>query len=571
VVGPEVDQPAVKKLAALRTRLARLRRRRRLLRWATGYAGLGLAVLTILALIFGADWLLEMSLSQRIVALVMALGVLGWAFRHYTLPWLGQREDVVDVALLVERHEQIDTDLVAALEFDSPAASGWGSAPLQQAVIDGAARVGQRLDISRELSLRQLARRAVLLALVAVIWGGVACWAPEIIAIFFRRLLLAPLHYPSRTRIEAVTVNDQPLDLADPGRVPIKIPYGTAVRFVVRCSGRERPSGNVELTAVSRGPRANVSLARELKTPGVYRGQLERLLESVDYGVRVGDAWTEPGQLIVVAPPVVDLEMEVVPPSYTGTGGPVKVAAGLRQVPVIEGSQVDLRIYCDKRLQQATLTLDGHSFQLHRQEGGNVAGRADAWVLDTRGTPLAAVVEQLQYTIQVTDLDGLHLEQPLQGLIRIQPDQPPQISGSIISPMYLPTARPTIHFQASDDYGLARVVIIRQVIHADGRTSEDEIPIYKPASEQHLQRKLDDSYRLDLAPLKLTKGDQVKIVLQAVDFRGPRQGKAVLSEPLVFQVTDQQGILTMMRESDQKSSEQLKKMIQDQLGIGGSP
>ena len=71
--------------------------------------------------------------------------------------------------------------------------------------------------------------------------------------------------------------------------------------------------------------------------------------------------------------------------------------------------------------------------------------------------------------------------------------------------------------------------------------------------------------------MKLTKADQVKIVLQAVDYRGPRPGRAVLSDPLGFQVTDQQGILTMMGQSDQKSSEQLKKMIQDQLGIGGSP
>jgi hypothetical protein len=530
-----------------------------------------LAVLTVLALAFAADWLLEMSLPQRIVAMVISLGVLAWAFRRYTLPWLGQREDVVDVALLVERQEQIDTDLVAALEFDSPAAAGWGSVPLQQAVIDGAARVGQRLDISRELSLGQLTRRAALLALVAAIWAGVACWSPEIVAIFFRRLLLSPQHYPSRTQIEALSVNDQPLDLAEPGREPIKVPYGAAVRFAVRCSGRLPASGKAELTAVSRGPRAEVSLDRERKSPGLYRGQLPRLLESVDYRVRVGDAWTEPGQMIVVAPPVVDLEMEVVPPSYTGTGGAVKVAAGLRQVPVIEGSQVNLRIDCDKRLREATLALDGHSFALRRPAGGNAAGRADTWVLDTAGTPLAAVVEQLQYTIQVTDVDGLHLEQPLQGVIRIQPDQPPQISGSIISPLYLPTARPTVHFQASDDYGLARVSIIRQVIHADGQTSEDEVLVYKPASEQQLQRKLDDSYRLDLAPLKLTKGDQVKIVLQALDYRGPRPGRAVLSDPLVFQVTDQQGILTMMRQSDQKSSEQLKKMIQDQLGIGGSP
>jgi hypothetical protein len=292
-------------------------------------------------------------------------------------------------------------------------------------------------------------------------------------------------------------------------------------------------------------------------------------VESVEFRLLSGDASTERGQLLVVAPPTADLEMEVAPPSYTGLGGPTKVAAGLRQVPVIEGSRVNVRIRSDKRLRQATLAIEGRQFALAREE--SAGGRADSWSLDAAGTPLAAVIEEIRYTIQVEDLDGLHLQQPLQGVIRPEPDQPPQISGSIVTPKVLPTARPTIRYVASDDYGLARVAIVRQVIHADGQTSEEQVEIYKPASEKALQRKIEDRYALDLAPLQLAKGDQVKVVLQAVDFRGPRPGQATLSEPMVFQVTDQQGILTMMMESDRQSAEQLKKMIHDQLGVGGSP
>jgi hypothetical protein len=565
----KVDQFAMNKLHTLRTRLARLRRRRRLLRLATGYSALGLALLTILALALGIDWFLEMSRAQRVVALLVALAALVWAVRRYTLPWLGRREDEVEVALLVERQERIDTDLVAALEFESPAAAAWGSEQLQQAVIQQGARIGERLDIGRGLSLRQLMRRVTALALVAALWAGIACWSPEIMLTFFHRLLLSAQRYPSRTLIESITINDQSIDPHDPGRAPLKLPYGSPVRFAIVCSGKLPQSGQAELTVVPNGPQAIVALPGDRRSLGVYRGEFARLLESVEFRLLAGDAATERGQLVVVAPPTADLEMEVLAPSYTGLGGPRKVAPGLRQVPVIEGSRVNVRIRCDKRLRQATLAIEGRKFALRREE--SAGGKADSWTLDVAGTPLAAVVEEIQYTIQVEDLDGLHLQQPLQGVIRTEPDQPPQISGSIVTPKVLPTARPTLRYVASDDYGLARVAVIRQVIHADGQTSEDQVEIYKPVSEHSLERKLEDRYALDLTSLKLVKGDQVKVVLQAVDFRGPRPGQATLSDPMVFQVTDQQGILTMMMESDRQSAEQLKKMIHDQLDVGGSP
>ena len=112
--------------------------------------------------------------------------------------------------------------------------------------------------------------------------------------------------------------------------------------------------------------------------------------------------------------------------------------------------------------------------------------------------------------------------------------------------------------------------MLRQVVHADGQAGEqDEVEIYKHAPGQTLSRDRDGVVSLDLSSLKLAKGDQLKVTVQAVDYRGPRPGQASLSEPLVFHVTDLQGILQMVTESDRKSAEQLQIMIQRQLGIGG--
>ena len=80
-----------------------------------------------------------------------------------------------------------------------------------------------------------------------------------------------------------------------------------------------------------------------------------------------------------------------------------------------------------------------------------------------------------------------------------------------------------------------------------------------------------DKYTFSLADLKLAKGDQLKLTLEAVDFRGNTSGKSTMSEPLVLHVTDQSGILSAMAESDQRSAQQLGDIISRQLGIGGRP
>lgn len=47
-------------LSKLHRRLARLRRRRRFIRWGTGYSALLTVLLWLLATLFLADWLLHM-------------------------------------------------------------------------------------------------------------------------------------------------------------------------------------------------------------------------------------------------------------------------------------------------------------------------------------------------------------------------------------------------------------------------------------------------------------------------------------------------------------------------------
>ena len=572
------------RLSKLRKRLARLRRRRRGVRWGTGYTALAVALLWVLSATFLVDWLLEigrarlgmqleMNRPERIVALVICAGVLVWVFRRFTRPWLGHRETELDMALLVERRQQIDSDLVAAIQFESPQAPEWGSVRLEQRVIDQTAKFGRRLDVMQGFSWKPLIWRTVVLSVTAAVLAVCVWQFPNHARAFLSRFfLLAPQHYPTRTVIETVQINGRRVEMTGWRPHVVKSPYGQPVRFEVTCSGRLPVAGHADLKA-NRGAETSVALSPAEERPNAYAGELPRLVEAVEYQILLGDAWTDPARIEVVPLPTIDVELEVTPPSYAA-GGQTRTPtpAGLRQISVIEGSRVQVRITSDKVLKEAALSIDGRRFEMIRDESHTpLSGTAtDCWTLATDNTPLARVLDPLRYEIRAVDMDDLEPERPTRGVIRIKADHEPRVVASAVTEFVLPAANPGVSYDASDDYGLARLSILPEVTHEDGRVDQPgEIVMYQLPEHESPLAEVRARYALDLAPLGLVKGDELKITLQAVDYRGRAQeGKATLSEPLLFQVTDERGILAAMAETDRESAGRLKTMIQRQIEVG---
>ncbi len=558
----------MKQLDSLRTRLHRLRRHRQRLRWLGAYGALAAGLMATLLVVLAVDWAMDMSRVQRVLALAVGAAAMIGIVRSYTLPLLGHREGELDMALLVERQEHIDTDLVAALQFEAAEAGRWGSGQLQQAVIDRVAAVQGQIDVFAGLSRRQATRRTALALSLAGVWLAL-CWlVPEHLGVFANRLLLGVRHYPSNTRIEAITVNGVEIDLLAPARTPVTVAFAAPVQFQVRCSGILPREGEARIEAVA-GQQTVVALGPNRSRRGVFAGELSSLTAAADYRLVLGDARTEAGRLLIVPLPTADVELEVVPPAYAPTTTAGRIPLGQRQISVVEGSRVIVRLKAGKPLQRATLAIEDQRFALRRDVPGD--DRRETWIQDATDSPLAAVLAPLKFELQVADRDGLPLEQPLQCMIQISPDQPPRVAVAGLTPAILPTARPSIIYRASDDYGLKRLWLVRQVTRGDGTTSGDEVEIYRTPDEKHLSRTLGDRTSMDLSALKLVKGDKLKVSLRAEDFRGPRPGQQTLSEPVIFQVTDEQGILALMMEWDRKSAEQLQEMIERQLDLGGSP
>jgi hypothetical protein len=578
------------KIAPLHAHLAALRRQRWGLRMVQGGMALAVLLLASLAVDFLFDWLFVFGRLQRGVLLMALAGLALWGLRRFVWPSFLAHESDIDLALLVERQQGIDSDLVAALQFESPQARSWGSAELEEAVVDYVAEFGNGLKVKRGLSGTDVRRTALALAVTA----GAVCFAaglfPDHAAVFLNRLLLGSAHYPTKTIINRVAINGAGVDLARASASPPRVPLGSPVRFEIEATGVLPVAGTIRVVAKTGGGATTLTLARVEKSPessststefaessreesakpqangerALYVAELARLTEEISYQIFLGDAWTEPAPIPVIPPPVVSLELDHTPPPYAARAAASRVAASSRQLSVIEGSQVKLTVRCgNKRLGKVELVTGEAHYALQPQDVEN-----HEWKLAASGTPLSRVTEPIPFEIEAVDEDGLSPDQALRGHIRIEADRPPRIAAAVVTEKVLPAAQPGIAWGAADDYGLAEIRLHRQLTRQNGEIEQALEIVRKVPGADQPQTVLRGRYVLDLAPLSLSKGDQVRVTLEAVDYRGDQSGMTAQSEPVVFQVTDESGILAGLIEADAKSARQLDEIIQRQLGIG---
>jgi hypothetical protein len=146
------------------------------------------------------------------------------------------------------------------------------------------------------------------------------------------------------------------------------------------------------------------------------------------------------------------------------------------------------------------------------------------------------------------------------------------------TPYVVPAAAPTIYLRAVDDHALGRIWMTCEISHGKegsrseesngGATRSKDVPVYELAAGQPTKRDIAAEPALDFASLGVVKGDIVKVTVWARDFRGRREGKATSAEPLVFQVTDELGVLAHLAEADKLTAGELKTMVEKELGIG---
>ena len=571
-------------LGQLRSELTRLRNTRQMVRGISGLSLLLQSAMLILVGGFLLDWLLDMSTAQRCILLTLMSVVLVWCFRRFVKPWFGQDDNLIELALDVEQRHGLDNDLVSAIQFEGPEAATWGSTQLETAVITQVAELTPSLKVFEGLSFAGFRQRMIILALAVALPTLASGLFPGYFLAYLNRIFLGSSQYPTATQIAEVLVNGQPV-INETGLVTEEVtsPFGHPLTYQVRVAG-ETPAAtarNIHVQSLDGAVSTDVRLSQNdspsesdsasetvaSDTPLILTGELPRLMDSVAIQVFVGDARSSKITIRATPLPVVEPELSVTPPEYVRAAiAPADSTESKRALSVVEGSRIDLTVRSlNKPLEMVALTIDESDYRLTPKDA-----EKREWTLDVSGTEFADVSETLRYQIQATDAQGLQLENPIHGTIRLRTDQPPRLAISARTRNVVATAKPPIIWSASDDFGLSRVFARIQVARMDGEVSETEIEVASKPERGTPQTSLRGTYPLDLSSLKLVKGDELKVTFAAYDYRGDAEPAISYSEPIQFQLTDRQGILSGLLETDEESARQLDAIIRRELGIGDS-
>lgn len=618
------------KLSRIRGELASLRLWRQLFRWS-GALALLLAVVIVAVL---AMYLLDYSFErlgfhttavQRLILVLLGLGGVAWVFVRYCWPLLSVSETDLEMALWVERQQGIDTDLVAALQFEQAERAGWGSPQLQAAVVDYVGDWSERIDVYEGLDRRGtlhsggffLGAVAVLLLIVLI--------SPSTFGVFLRRVaLLQPDHYPSATELREIVVLGKSVGPTLHALKPVRSAMGQPLTLRVQAAGTLPTEGGfVDFTSQTTGESVRAQLLPDGEpVDGVvsYRLQGDRKLrDSLTYQVYLNDAWTNPAGIEMAPLPIVKPELLVDPPAYAAglldeDDPPTDLKRG-----VLEGSRLKFALVdSTKPLRSAVVAIQNGEewkpipLKKEQRDGGTI------WTLDTAGTPFARVTENFRFRVYATDTDDLALEKPLEGAIRLREDRSPTLAAASVHRVVMPDAEPVIELRARDDFAVSAFRLRVQIeranrdpeimlptseeaanpneiddpsdlqVEVDPRNDQtfDIAPVWevaagpngqsttRPAPLPHPTRggPLYCRYRLDLSKYDLEKGDQVRLTVEADDYRGPGADVGVgLSEPLVLEVSDAAGVLAAAIDpATEQSVKTLGNITNLQSGVGDS-
>lgn len=607
-------------LSDLRRRLTRLRRARTGARWMTASCRAWAAFLTLLALLMLLDIVLldrslrDAAVSRWLISLA-ALGGLAWCFARLAWPLIRQRESNLQLALSLEHKRGMPGDLVAALQFDRPEAKTWGSARLEQAVIERAARQAAELRLAGEVPWRPAWRSLLWLLAAGVPWAAVMLWMPLHVSVFWSRLRLGAEHYPTRTQIERLEANRQTLIDASTGAASprvLRVVRGGQVRFIVDCRGMLPRQGRL-VTWSPGGGRPRVLPLQPTTLPAEvpaaerarYEGTLRRATDPLLFRLEIGDVRTPALRLEIVPRPLVDISWRVEPPAYARpafSGASPDPASGQ---PVLEGSRLTLKVrpLHGKSLQSAWLWIrqrgDRQRIPLERAEADK-----ETWQ-SPRHPVLNRLAFELEYELQVRDEDGLSLEVPVRGTIGVQPDRPPAAALQTVHRVVLPAATPRMEYRLFDDFGIAGARFLVEIerrggtareMPAEARSADPPAASGERAETREAERKTDSelvqvplplagerypvaasnlpysgAHPLALAAWKLQRGDRLTITLQVDDHRGDASPRQAASDPVRLEITDEQGLMNAMLETDRQVEKALSEIIARELGIEEQP
>jgi tetratricopeptide (TPR) repeat protein len=287
-------------------------------------------------------------------------------------------------------------------------------------------------------------KRALLkTAVLAVATTAILAASYDISAVSLRRIAAPNEDIPPYTKYRFSIKPERPEAL-----------YGGGIELTVEISGRSI-DGAVVMRTRRQGVVASAPCFNAGK--GKYARKLEKITTPLDFCFAVGrkrSKWLH--VKVKTIPRILFAGVEIQPPKYTRLRKD-SFALGQNPLKLLKGSHVSLEITTNRPLSEGRLTLkydDGSTETIDADTDGGESTRF-SWTAKANAS-IAATVK---------DLQGAETEAPLEFRQIMLDDAPPDIA--ITSPesfvLATPDAKIDIEGEASDDFGLERVDILRGI------------------------------------------------------------------------------------------------------------
>jgi hypothetical protein len=478
-----------------------------------------LALLSLLAVLTDAALALPEPLRVAapwfLLAIAAALLVAGvWQWRRFSDQWLARRFEQIDPAL--------GNRLTNAVDL----APKTGQSAVQEYLRGEAVELGRRS--AGQLSAGPLVGRGVRRAGL-LLAGGLLAWAVlflaenDLLQAVWPRFSDAHGDHPPFSRLK-ITVT--------PGAASVL--FGGQVEVHATASGRPVD----KLWLVTKTGASETRAIMFLAPDKSFFQTLANLREPSQYYVTDGAARSRrfPVQ-IQFTPQITQVEVTMAFPEYTGkpahTGKLVEEAQALP-----EDTRLSFRVTSNRPLQSGALeltpVLGGKPIEVNLQPEKEPTVVAGSFTL----------TEAVAFHLSVRDIRGLDCAEPRRGRWNILPDRPPHLF--VVEPgkdaVATPTTRVPVRVEATDDYGVSRVVWLR------GLNRSIERPFQMRLTLKGGAQSVESAGAFDLARLGVRAGDVIDYYFEAAD-NYPKGPHVVFSRPFSLQIISEEQYNEVLRQA----------------------
>ena len=473
-------------------------------------------VLTVIGY-FLIDWVFDLPYAARLVFAASGLAIVGYVVFTHLILELQRIQDDDEIALRVEaRNTDLRGRLISTLQLTRAGNAGAyvGSPELIAALEDETVRMSEPLDFYRIVNTDKLVLFGVAAAMILVIKIALVATMPDYFQALGMRLIKPNAHFPTKTRIKEI-------------KVPPFVPRGEDIAVEVLVDGEsEVPNqpGVLYFQSIVR----DSSVPVELLPQGglIFKGTLAKALEDVNLTVNIGDARSEPVLVRVLPRPEVDVGasgecIKYKLPAYTKESDPPMEKFG--GISALIGSTASISFVPTKPLSAAVLERsDGttHAFTKRIEKVTEKQGEQTVEkVIEHWELPSVAIDKMGSFHVTLTDVDGLKNSQPpVEYPIDARPDNVPSIK--LVRPSrdvtITPMAKPTIVFNARDDWNVRMVWLVYRVQsegQGDGTGEVKRVELKVPQGRTIPNT----TFSWEVSALNVKVGEQIIFWLEADD------------------------------------------------------